>query len=265
VPCLVLPLLLCACISERQEQEIGDEMAMEVGHQIPLVNDPLLNLYVARIGDRIVEVSGRPDLHYRFYIINSEMVNAFALPGGHIYVTRGLIERTHNAAELAGVLAHEIGHVAARHGVDKLQRHLRTGSLVGMMYSLILGGEPALLRQNPTQLAGMLWSAEHSREDETEADELAVEYMSEAGMDPQAVVSLLQTLLDEEQQEYSPALAWFSTHPMTADRIARAQKEIEKEKKGAPRGRAPALTSYPAFLRRVAALPAPGDASLPHP
>ena len=103
-------------------------MAAQVTQQLPLVEDPLLNAYVRRLGLLLAGESERPGLEYEFYIINSAMVNAFALPGGHIYLTRGLIERTENGAELAGVLAHEIGHVAARHGIQKLERHLRTGS-----------------------------------------------------------------------------------------------------------------------------------------
>jgi predicted Zn-dependent protease len=266
VPCLLLALLLGGCISERQEQQIGDEMAGEINAQLPLIRDPLLNVYLSRLGENLAEVSGRSGLEYRFYLVDSEMVNAFALPGGHIYITRGLIERTRSGAELAGVLAHEIGHVAERHGVEKLQRHLRTGSLVSTLYTLILGGEPSLLRQNPTRLAGILWSAQHSREDEQEADRLAVKYLIRAGFDPEAIISLLETLVEEErQQAASPAAAWFSTHPMTTERIVETQKEIEEEVAESPRAEPRRLTSYPAFLRRIAALPPPPDATGFHP
>lgn len=257
-----MALLLSGCISERQEQQIGDEMAGEINTQLPLIRDPLLNVYLSRLGDNLAEVSGRSKLEYRFYLVNSEMVNAFALPGGHIYITRGLIERTRSGAELAGVLAHEIGHVAERHGVEKLQRHLRTGSLVSTLYTLILGGEPSILRQNPTRLAGILWSAQHSREDEQEADRLAVKYLVRAGFDPAAIVSLLETLVKEEQQmASSPTAAWFSTHPMTTERIVETQKEIEQELADSPRAEARRLTSYPAFLRRISSLPPPPDAT----
>ncbi len=259
--CLVAALLLGGCISEHQEQEIGDEMAGEINRQLPLVRDPLLNAYLARLGDTLAAVSGRAGLDYRFYLVNSAMVNAFALPGGHIYVTRGLLERTRTGGELAGVLAHEIGHVARRHGVEKLQRYLRTGSLVSMLYDLLPFGEPALLQQNPTQLAGILWSARHSREDEQEADHLAVEYLLRAGFDPEAIVSLLETLVDEEAAtRTSPTAAWFSTHPLTADRIVETQREIVYETADAPRAPRRSLPSYPAFLRRVASLPTPADA-----
>jgi beta-barrel assembly-enhancing protease len=218
------------CISEEREQEIGDRMASEVNPHLPLVRDPLLNAYMTSVGETLASVSARPDLDYRFYLINTDAVNAFALPGGHIYVTRGLVERTQDGAEFAGVLAHEIGHVAARHGVRKLQRHLRTGSLVNVLYNTILGGEPALLRENSLQLANIVWSARHSRGDEKEADRLAVRYLMKTGVDPDGVVTLLETLLQEEADdtEVRDIETWFSTHPLTQHRIDNALRDIAR-------------------------------------
>ncbi|MQA89930.1 MAG: M48 family metalloprotease [Gemmatimonas sp.] len=219
------------CISEGREQEIGDTLASEINPHLPLVGDPLLNAYVGAVGQTLATVSERPNLHYRFYIINTDAVNAFALPGGHVYVTLGLIDRTESGAEFASVLAHEIGHVAARHGVDKLQRQLRTGSLVNVLYDMILGGEPELLRENALQLANAIWTAQHSRSDEQEADRLAVRYLVRTGTEPTAVVSLLESLLVEEQarhRSFGPLQNWLSTHPLTADRIRDAEKNIER-------------------------------------
>jgi beta-barrel assembly-enhancing protease len=261
-------LLLGGCISETREQQLGDEMAATINTQVPLVRNPLLNAYVSSLGRSIAAVSGRPDLDYRFYIVNSAQVNAFALPGGHIYITRGLIERTSNGSELAGVLAHEIGHVVERHGVQKLERHLRTGSLVNVLYSIFLGGvggEPELLQRNALQFAGVVWNASHSREQEEAADRLAVQYLIDAGVDPHGVLTLLETLLDEERADASsPAASWFSTHPLTETRIAQTRQEIQSEL--GDEGQLVALhaelefTSYPAFLRLVAALPPAPDA-----
>lgn len=234
-------------------------MAATVNAQIPFVRNPVLNAYVGSLGEAIAAVGGRPDLDYRFYIIDSQTVNAFALPGGHVYVTRGLLERTESGNELAGVLAHEIGHIVERHGVEKLERHLRTGSLVNVLYSVILGGEPAILRQNAIRLAGFLWNANHSREDEQEADRLAVEYLITAGVDPSGVVTLLENLLEGEVAgAASPATAWFSSHPLTAVRIAETREEIRADLLENPLP-APAqrmrITHYDAFLRLLASLP----------
>jgi predicted Zn-dependent protease len=259
----VLLLGLAGCVSEREEQEIGDAIAANLNPQLPLVRDPLLNRYITLLGREIAQVGERPNLDYRFYIINSEVVNAFALPGGHIYVTTGLISETETGAELAGVLAHEIGHVTARHGVQKLQRQLRTGSLVSMMYNLILGGEPSLLQQSALRLGNVLWSARHSREDEREADELAVEYLIRSGVNPEGIVTLLQGLIEEEVHNRGPAAAWFSTHPLTVDRIEHVREEIDEEAPLPPRARDPDFALYPAFLRRVAELPPPPTAPRP--
>jgi predicted Zn-dependent protease len=230
LPALLLPVLLGGCISERREAEIGAQMAAELNPHLPLVHDPLLNGFISRVGGRLGQISERPALEYRFYIVNTDAVNAFALPGGHIYLTRGLIEQARDGPEFASVLAHEIGHVAARHGALKLQRHLRTGSLVSALYNTILGGEPALLRENSLEIAGEVWSASYSRHDEEEADELAVRYLLRAGLDPHGMVTLLQKLLE---QEYSPggtdpSNEWLSSHPLTSHRIAAAQADIER-------------------------------------
>jgi predicted Zn-dependent protease len=258
-------LLLGGCVSEKREQEIGDAMAAQVNAHLPLVHDPVLNAYISNLGRLLAKVSTRPKLDYHFYLINSAEVNAFALPGGYVYVTRGLIEETQAGDELAAVMAHEIGHVAARHGVEKLERYMRTGSLVNFLYTIILGGEPRLLRENALQLTGVLWSASHSREDEEKADQLAVDYLIRAGMDPHGMVSILETLLREEQADSArgtEVAAWFSTHPLTSTRIVEAKQDIQNELRQEKSPPAPSfhITSYPAFLERVHMLPPPPDA-----
>jgi beta-barrel assembly-enhancing protease len=261
VSLFLLLISASGCISEEREQEMGDELAGAINREIPLLHHPLLVHYISSIGNELARVSDRPELEYNFYIINSAMVNAFALPGGHIYITRGLLDRTETGEELAGVLAHEIGHVAARHGVQKLQRHLRTGSVVNMLYNLILGGEPALLRRNSLQLAGVVWNAANSREDEHEADRLAVEYMARAGVDPSGVVTLLESLLEDGPEEAGAIQEWFSTHPMTSERVAMARTEVaEAEMEPPPPALERRIASFPLFLRLLAALPPSPDA-----
>lgn len=255
--------LLGGCVSQEREQEMGDIMAAEINAQLPLLDDPVVQSYIDRMGATLASVSERPRLHYRFYIIDSEMVNAFALPGGHIYLTRGLLEKTRTAPELAGVVAHEVGHVAARHGVQKMERQLRTGSLMSIFYQMILGGEPELLRRNSVELAGALWNASNSREDEEEADRLAVEYLLKAGVDPGGVVTLLETLMDDEVGNTGVVSGWFSTHPMTASRIEVAREEIEEESGRTTPEIELQLTSYSSFLRRIEALPPPPAGLVP--
>lgn len=252
---LLLPLLFASgCISEEREREIGDSLAADVNPHLPLVEDPLLNAYVRALGNQIVDVSDRPEVEYRFYLINTDAVNAFALPGGHVYVTRGLIAETGDGAEFAGVLAHEIAHVAARHGVRRLQREMRTGSLVSILYDIFLGGEPEVLRENSLEIANEYLAARYSRQDEKEADRLAVDYLNRAGIDPQGMVSLLETLVEHEQNEKlqaGPLAEWFSTHPMTSERLAEARQDVDQMD---PRGRVPdpaSLEAFPAFQMLV--------------
>src|SRR5688500_14025053 len=228
-------------------------MASEVNPHLPLIVDPALNAYVETIGRRIGAVSGRDELEFTFYLVNTDVVNAFALPGGHIYLTRGLIERMEGEAEFAGALAHEVGHIAARHGVQKLQRELRTGSLVNVLYNTILGGEPALLRENSLQMADVLWTAEHSRRDEKEADRLAIRYLREAGVDPRGVVTLLETLLREEQSnsdQFGTLETWFSSHPLTETRVLDA-REVIAGLDLAESNAAPAPSSFSEFRARI--------------
>jgi len=258
--CAVMLLAVAAlggCISEQREQEIGDELALQINERTPLVTDPALNRYVNRLGLLIARHSGRPNLHYHFYIVNSDVVNAFAIPGGHVYINRGLIERTRNVSELSAVMAHEIGHVAARHGARMLERRLRTGSVSSIMYKLILGREPTLLDESSLRLGSALWSASHSREAETEADHLAVGYLIQSGIDPEGIVTFLNRLQREEAMTPTRTLAWFATHPMTRERIAITEEEIHKDMPNPPPHLAFDIASYPDFLRRVKALPPP--------
>ncbi|HEX2190014.1 MAG TPA: M48 family metallopeptidase, partial [Longimicrobiaceae bacterium] len=265
---LLAPALLAGCVSEDTEQQLGDRVAAQVNATLPLVRDRALNLYVNRLGRLIARNSDRPDVPYRFYIVDSPAVNAFALPGGHVYVNRGLIERTDNVAELSAVLAHEVGHVAARHGARTLERQLRTGSMSSILYRVILGGEPEILDQTALRMGPALWTASHSRKAEIEADRLAVEYLIDSGVDPRGILSFLNGLLREEagSTRASPATAWFSTHPMTRERIDRTRRDIRRELPDAPPGLAKDIASYPAFLERVRELPpSPVPYPVPHP
>jgi beta-barrel assembly-enhancing protease len=256
---LVLLVGVTGCVSDEQEQRLGDAIAADINQQIPLVRDPISVLYLNQLGHRIAQQSERPDVPYRFYIINSAIVNAFALPGGHIYVTRGLILRTQNAAELSAVLAHEIGHVAARHGAQALERELRTGSVISMMWELFFRREPALLDQQALQIGGRLWFATHSRRAEREADRLAVQYLIRSGIDPEGLLSMLRSLLEEEGAEPEITVEWFSTHPTTEERLALLSRKVERLAPEIPGDLEDDVAGYPGFLQRMAALPPPAD------
>jgi beta-barrel assembly-enhancing protease len=259
---LFLLSTLGGCVSEARERQLGSQIAAGVNARVPLVQDVPLSLYVNDLGQLIARHSARPDLPYRFYIVDNEAVNAFALPGGYVYVDRGLIERTHNVSELAGVLAHEIAHVALRHGAKNLQRQMRTSSMSSLLYRTILGREP-LLDQQALQMGNDLWSAAHSRADESAADQEAVKYLIATGIDPQGMVRLFQGLMTEEREDPERSdLEWFSSHPNTASRLHATEGTIARAMPRPSPRLAADNASYPFFLARMRMLP-PAPPMLP--
>ena len=265
---LALLLALTGCIDEEQEIEVGRMLAQSIETEVPIIGDPEINVYLQAMGERIARESKRPHLPYRFLVVDADMVNAFALPGGSIYLTRGLVERTGSASELAGVLAHEIGHVAARHGARRLERDLRTGSVVSRLYDLLPGGEPPLLeQQRALRIGERIWNANHSRADEREADRLAVRYLVKAGMKPYGLATFLESLVEEEKVTVhaSPAAAWFATHPSPTERIA--EVEAEAERVGSPAGTLDPgdAEAFRSFRARLDELPPPPPLAAPVP
>ena len=248
---------LAGCVSEREEVEIGSQLASNLNARVPLVQDAPLNLYVNDLGRMIARHSERPDLDYHFYIIDTPAVNAFALPGGYVYVDRGLIERTHTVSELAGVLAHEIAHVALRHGAKNLQRQIRTSSMSNVLWRRIVGRAPPL-NQQALQLGTEVWRTAHSRSDETSADQEAVKYLNASGIDPEGMVALFNDLMKEERSEpATQTVEWLSSHPTTSSRLAVTQQTIAADMpKPTPR-LATNNASYPLFLARMQMLPPP--------
>ncbi|HEX8243184.1 MAG TPA: M48 family metallopeptidase [Longimicrobium sp.] len=246
---------LGGCVSEARERQLGAQIAANLNARVPLVQDVPLNLYVNDLGQLLARKSERPDLQYHFYIVDTDAVNAFALPGGYVYVDRGLIERTRNVSELSGVLAHEIAHVALRHGAKNLQRQMRTSSMSTVLYRTILGRDP-LLDQQALQLGNQLWSAGHSRADETQADSEAVKYMIAAGVDPRGMLSLFNELMVEERRDpRAETVEWFSSHPNTARRLAATEHTIAHLMPTPAPRLARNNASYPLFLARMAMLP----------
>jgi len=206
-----------------QELRLGARFAQEVERQMKLFHHPRVKAYVNRIGQALARVSDRPDIPYHFRIIDEpNQVNAFALPGGYIYVYTGLLKRAESEAELAGVLAHEIGHVAARHATERLT--LMYGYQLGV--SLLLGKDPSEIEKLVANLFGTTGLLAYSRKDEFEADRLAVRYTNRAGYTPDGILRFLRKLQTMETREPSLLEKWLSTHPPTRDRIERVDALI---------------------------------------
>lgn len=180
---------------------MGAGYAAELNRQLPLVQDAELNRYMNVLGDSIARIADTRNLDWQFYIVDSPDVNAFAVPGGFIYMNRGLLERATNLAQVAGVLGHEIGHVTQRHSVQQMQKAQGTNiGLVGLCIFL-----PNLCASQTgaaaIQLGASAAMASFSRSDEDEADAVAIDYMVRSGIDPNGVPEMFQILLDERQRK----------------------------------------------------------------
>ena len=261
---LLSALLVYSCVSDiipatgerrylgftwEQEKEIGKETSQQVAALFGTYRDSKLERYVTDVGNRVLATSHlrRPGIDEQirktpvtFGVLDSPIINAMALPGGYIYVTRGMLAHLNNEDQLASVLAHEIGHVAARHAARQTwQQQLGQGLLLG---GVLLGqglGLPAQDILNLGSMAAQLIFLRYSREDELEADKLGVEYSSAAGYDPREAVGLFETLDRIQEKEGQGMPSFLATHPDPGDRIQRIRELTARM----PRGRQPLADS----------------------
>jgi predicted Zn-dependent protease len=234
-----LAISMTACgVSTQQEVEMGQQYAAQINQQLPIIQDPELNRYINVLGDSIARLTERQDLpEWHFYIVDSREVNAFAVPGGFVYVNRGLIERTQRMDQLAGVLGHEIGHVVGRHGAEHIAKQQLTEGLTGAaVLATYDPNNPST--QNSAAVAamiGQLVGMRFGRQDELESDKLGVRFTSEAGYDPRSMTALMK-ILDESSKGGRPP-EFFSTHPNPENRIQRIEVAIkERYPEGVPAG-----------------------------
>ena len=211
--------------SLEKEIALGKQLAQEVEHQSKLVDDPIIAEYVNRVGQNLVRNSDAK-VPFTIKVLNTDEVNAFALPGGFFFVNSGLVLKAGNEAELAGVMAHEIAHVAARHGTKQATR----GQIINLasIPLIFVGGLPGYAIQQGAGLALPLGFLSFSRAFEREADYLGLQYMYKAGYDPTSFVDFFEKIQSLEKKKPGTLSKVFSTHPLTDDRIKSAQAEIQK-------------------------------------
>ena len=211
--------------SLEKEIALGKQLASEVERQAKIINDPVIAEYVNRVGQNLVRNSDAK-VPFTIKVIDSEEVNAFALPGGFFFVNSGLILKADNEAELAGVMAHEIGHVAARHGTRQATR----GEIaqLGMIPLIFMGGWTGYGIYQAASVLVPVGFLKFSRAMESEADLLGLEYMYKAGYDPTAFVDFFEKIETLEKKKPGTVSKVFSTHPMTDDRISASQNEIQQ-------------------------------------
>lgn len=236
-----------AGVSEEEELKLGREIAGRVLGAAPLVNDPALQAYVNRVGRWIAMQSERPGLPWRFGVINSGAVNAFAAPGGYVLVTRGLYDLLDNESELAGVLAHEIGHIVQRHHVTVMQKSaaLSAGAQLAqrdnrsaILNNMIGTGAEIFAR-------GLDKSAEH------EADAVGIVLAARAGYSPFGLIDVLHKLSVRNSADASLALL-FKTHPLPGERLGRIGELLTPHLGRFPAGRIPAIQAIAASAAAVA-------------
>ncbi len=203
----------------------GRQYAQQIEAQIKLVNDPVVTEYVNRIGQNLVRNSDA-QVPFTIKVIDSDVVNAFALPGGFFYVNSGLLLRADSEAELAGVMAHEIAHVAARHGTKNATKGELAQLATIPLIMLGPGGWAGYGLYEGLQFAIPMGFLKFSRDAEREADYLGLEYMYKAGYDPNAFVTFFEKVEAEEKRQPGTIPKFFSTHPPTPDRVEAIQKEI---------------------------------------
>lgn len=217
--------------SLEKEIALGKQMAQEVERQAKIVDDPVIAEYVNRVGQNLVRNSDAK-VPFTIKVVDDDEINAFALPGGFFFVNTGVLLNADNEAEMAGVMAHEIAHVAARHGTRQASR----GELMqyGTLPLIFMGGMAGYAIYEGMGLAVPLGFLKFSRGFESEADMLGLQYMYKAGYDPEAFVDFFEKIESQEKKKPGSVSKLFSTHPPTEDRIKRSQEVIQKYLKAKP-------------------------------
>jgi predicted Zn-dependent protease len=254
---LALTITVTACgVSQQQEVEMGTDYARQINAQLPIVSDPEINRYINLLGDQIASRTSRADLDWHFYVVDSREVNAFAVPGGFIYVNRGLIERTTRMDELAGVLGHEIGHVVRRHSIQQMEK--AQGANIGVTLACVLTNIcNSQVAQAGINIAGGAVFARFSRQDELEADQEAVANTVRAGINPEGIVTMFEKLIAERKSRPSSVSTFFATHPLEEDRIAAAQATINTIPSSQRNKLTANSSNYNSFVNRFRSLPSP--------
>ncbi|HKR09030.1 MAG TPA: M48 family metallopeptidase [Gemmatimonadaceae bacterium] len=225
VYCLII-LGGCGPVSQEQEREFGAADAAHVDSALPLIQDSVVTQYVASLGKAMASRTSRADLDWRFKVVDSKEVNAFALPGGFIYVNRAVIEQADRMDELAGIMGHEIGHVVRRHSVKQFQQQEKGRLGLVVLCTLTtacihLGGRIAIA------IGSDAARAQYSQADEAEADSEGVVNTVKSGIDPEGLPSFFQRMLEARKTQPTAVDAFFSTHPTDQSRVNATRKQIE--------------------------------------
>ena len=254
---LMMALMIGACsISTQQEVEMGTQYAQQINAQLPIVDDPEVNRYLNVLGDSIARLADDRNLEWNFYMVNAPEVNAFAVPGGFVYVNRGLVERTQNLSQLAGVLGHEIAHVTERHSAEQMEKaqSANIGVTLACILTNICQSDAAAAA---IQVGGAAVFASFSRSDEAEADQEAIRNVMRAGIHPEGIPAMFEILIAERERSPAGVEGWFSTHPLEEDRVEATRATISALEPILLEDLVRDTPGFQAFKRRVQSLRAP--------
>src|SRR5438034_8495895 len=220
--------------SPSDDVQIGQQSAAEAQQQLPLLNDSQVNGYLNQIGQRLAANAGGPQFQYQFRVVNASDINAFALPGGYIYVNRGVLEQARNEGEVAGVLAHEISHVALRHGTHQASKAYLAQAGISILGGILGGKVGQGTAQVINAVGGIGLNAlflKYSRDLETQADVRGSQILAASGYSPVDMVNFFKTL---ENVDKSRKTNWLSDHPAPPDRLQRIEQEARPRLGAAP-------------------------------
>jgi len=243
----------CA-ISRQQEVQLGATYAAQIDTQLPIIRDAQSVNYVNTLGNALAAVTDTRGLTWHFTIVDTKEVNAFAVPGGWVYVNRGLVARTQTMDQLAGVIAHEIGHVTLRHTVQQMQQSDQVNGGLTALCTLTKVCESGAA-QTAINLGGTALFAKFSRQDEAEADAEAVKTTIKAGIDPHGIPAMFRILLAERQTDPTAVDAFFATHPLEEARITATEQQIAAYPASQLRNLKVDDNAFQQFKRRLASLP----------
>jgi predicted Zn-dependent protease len=249
-------------VSPEQERQIGLSEAQQVDSEMPLIRDTMITRFVTSVGQSMASRTSRANLDWHFSVVNSPEVNAFALPGGFIYVNRGAIEQADRFDELAGIMGHEIGHVVRRHSANQIEQTERDQVGVLLLCTMTvacrtIGGRMAI------RIGADAKTAHYSQKDEAQADSEGVVNTLRAGIDPEGLPSFFQKLLDTRAQQPTAVEAFFSTHPTDQSRVSATRKQISELPNVAGRQLVRDNTEFHAIQAYLKTIPPPPKAPPP--
>jgi predicted Zn-dependent protease len=234
---LLIPALLLSAstagaalnlISVRDEIALGQRAQQQVRRQVPELGDSRVTSYVRSLGRRIATRADGPRYPYSFHVANYREINAFALPGGPIWIHRGTIDAARTEAQLAGVIAHEVAHIANRHAGQQITKGSFANAGLGILDALIGNGTASQIARLGAGVAAQATMMKFSRDDEREADVKALQYMKRAGYDPRGMVEFLRVLRAQQGRDPGSVQTFFASHPAPAERIRRLEQEANR-------------------------------------